>query len=305
MQAIRRKLRRLPHQLCDLQDLGGCRVILPSIADVRTLVSMVRDRSRHIIRDENDYIKRPKKDGYRSHHLMLNFQGRDRTAVHDHRRIELQVRTRLQHSWATAVEAVGLFRGEDLKGNKGSENWLRLFKLMSAEFAMAESSKAPSNVPSHDDRVRELRELDAELDASAMLQNMSHAVRWTDIAVPSNTPARYYLIRFDNALKRVVVEPHFVPRWAMKSYDNAEELDNQSGRETSNVVLVEADKIENLKVAYPNYFGDVQLFKTQLNRLLKGKDVEEYTVAPQEQVNVSRPRENPDLVWFKRRIRWS
>src|SRR4051812_1371807 len=35
MQAIRRKLRRLPYQLCDLQDLGGCRVILPSIADVR------------------------------------------------------------------------------------------------------------------------------------------------------------------------------------------------------------------------------------------------------------------------------
>ncbi|UPK31249.1 nucleotidyltransferase family protein [Bradyrhizobium sp. 195] len=54
MQAIRRKLRRLPHQLCDLQDLAGCRVILPSIADVRTLVSLVRDRARHIIRDEND-----------------------------------------------------------------------------------------------------------------------------------------------------------------------------------------------------------------------------------------------------------
>jgi hypothetical protein len=304
MQAIRRKLRRLPYQLCDLQDLGGCRVILPSIADVRRLGSLVRDRSRHVIREETDYIRRPKKDGYRSHHLMLNFQGHGKSVVHDHRRIELQIRTRLQHSWATAVEAVGLFRGEDLKGKQGSEDWLRLFKLMSAEFAMAEGCKEPSNVPCHDDRVKELRELDGKLDAAAMLQNMSHTIRWTDIAI-SSEKARYYLIRFDNTNKRVVVEPHFTPRWAMESYDNAEALDNQSGLETANVVLVEADKIEGLKAAYPNYFGDVQLFKAQLNRLLKGKDVEEYTVAPQERVTARRPHENPDLTWFKRRIRWS
>jgi hypothetical protein len=57
--------------------------------------------------------------------------------------------------------------------------------------------------------------------------------------------------------------------------------------------------------AYPNYFGDVQLFKTQLNKLTKGKDIEEYTVKPQETV-APRPRENPDLSWIKRRnkIRW-
>jgi hypothetical protein len=236
---------------------------------------------------------------------MLNFRGRGPAAVHDHRRIELQVRTRLQHSWATAVEAVGLFRGEDLKGNKGSERWLRLFKLMSAEFAVAEGCKEPPGVPAHHDRVTEIRELDGILSAAAMLQNMSHAVRWTDIAISPTSPVRYYLIRFDNANKRVDVEPYFVPRSAVLSYDNAEEMDNESGKETANVVLVEADKIENLKDAYPNYFGDVQLFKTQLNRILKGKDIEEYTVAPQETVATHRPRENPDLGWFKRRIRWT
>jgi hypothetical protein len=192
-----------------------------------------------------------------------------------------------------------------LKGNKGSPEWLRLFKLMSAEFAAAEGCKEPSGVPPHHQRVTEIRELDDALSASAMLQNMSHAVRWTEIALSAREHARYYLIRFDNANKRVEVEPYFAPRWAVQSYDNAEAIDNQSGKETSNIVLVEADKIENLRDAYPNYFGDVQLFKTQLNRILKGKDIEEYTVAPQETVSTQRPRENPDLSWFKRRIRWS
>lgn len=305
MQAIRRKLTRLQYALCELQDLGGCRVIVPSIIDVRSLVQMVRERTRHGVRDESDYLKRPKKDGYRSHHLMLNFRGRGPSAVHDNRRIELQIRTRLQHSWATAVEAVGLFRGEDLKGNKGSVQWLRLFKLMSAEFAAAEGCREPPGVPDQLSRIGEIKELDNLLSASATLQNMSHAVRWTDIAIPPSSPVRYYLIRFDNANKRVAVEPYFAPRRAVLSYDNAEAMDNQSGQETSNVVLVEADKVENLKDAYPNYFGDVQLFKTQLNRILKGKDIEEYTVAPQETVATQRTREKPDLSWFKRRIRWS
>jgi hypothetical protein len=67
---------------------------------------------------------------------------------------------------------------------------------------------------------------------------------------------------------------------------------------------VEADKLENLKDAYPNYFGDVQLFKMQLSNIVKGKDITEYKVKPQETVK-PRPRENPNLSWLKRRIRWS
>jgi Region found in RelA / SpoT proteins len=138
MQAIRRKLTRIGLNLGQLQDLGGCRAIVPKIADVSILVGVLRDRSRHHLRAENDYIANPKKDGYRSHHLMFCFRGRGTAKYYNDRRIEVQIRTRMQHSWATAVEAVGLFRSEDLKGNKGNADWLRLFQLMSAEFAVAE-----------------------------------------------------------------------------------------------------------------------------------------------------------------------
>jgi hypothetical protein len=73
--------------------------------------------------------------------------------------------------------------------------------------------------------------------------------------------------------------------------------------ESVNSVLVEADKIESLKDAYPNYFGDVQLFKRNLSDVTRGKDAKEYTMPPQQTV---RPvaRETPDLSWFKRRMRW-
>jgi hypothetical protein len=125
MQAIRKKLKRINLHLNQIQDLGGCRAILDSMTDVRTLVQAVRDRSRHNLRPEKDYIAAPKADGYRSHHLIVCFCGKGPAAVHNDRRIEIQVRTRLQHSWATAVEAVGLFRGEYLKGSQGDRRWRR------------------------------------------------------------------------------------------------------------------------------------------------------------------------------------
>jgi ppGpp synthetase/RelA/SpoT-type nucleotidyltranferase len=69
-------------------------------------------------------------DGYRSHHLSLEFKpAKKEDEAYAGRRIELQVRTRLQHSWATAIEAVSLYRNQDLKHHKGDADWLRLFAL--------------------------------------------------------------------------------------------------------------------------------------------------------------------------------
>jgi ppGpp synthetase/RelA/SpoT-type nucleotidyltranferase len=306
MQAIRKKLRRIGLNLNQLQDLGGCRAILNSMADVRSLVGSIRERSRHEMRPEKDYIASPKSDGYRSHHLILSYRGEGAAAMHDDRRIEIQVRTRLQHSWATAVEAVGLFRGEYLKGSQGDAQWLRLFKLMSAEFAAAEGCPEPPDLPQQVIRISEIRHLDKELEASRTLDKLSYAVHYTRDAVinPLSRPT-YYLIRFDNLTKEVLVEPIFYPKSAVSSYDNAEALDNKTGTNKENIVLVEADKLESLKVAYPNYFGDVQLFKAQLNLIVKGRSAQEYSVRPQEAAPM-RPKEKPsDLRWLRGWRRWS
>ena len=44
-------------------------------------------------------------------------------------KVELQLRTRLQHAWATANEIVGTFRREELKSGEGGPDWLRYFVL--------------------------------------------------------------------------------------------------------------------------------------------------------------------------------
>ncbi len=301
MPAIRRKLSRVRWDLDQLQDLGGCRAILPSMADVRVLIGVLQD-SRHTIRKQDAYIDQPKKDGYRSHHLMLDYVGRGPSSVFDGRRIEIQVRTGLQHSWATAVESVGLLRSEDLKAGKGSGKWLRLLALMSAEFAHFEGCPEPPGVPARADRIAEIKTLNQELEAAATLDNVSNAVDYIDTAVASSTKPSHYLIIYENKTKQVHVRPQFIPKNAVIEYDNAEAIDNKADGETRNVVLVEVDKLDHLKRAYPNYFGDVQLFRTNLQRIVKGKSLEPYTIVRQEIVP-PKPRELIDSSWLRRRYK--
>jgi hypothetical protein len=68
--------------------------------------------------------------------------------------------------------------------------------------------------------------------------------------------------------------------------------------------LVEGVKLANLKRAYPNYFGDVQLFKMQLGELVGGGEVREFEVALQKR-SIPTPRERADPSWMFRRGLWT
>ena len=156
MRSVRKKLRRLSSKLDQIQDLGGCRAILPSMKDANIFLECYQDKAKHSLHNAKDYISEPKVGGYRSFHLNYRYRGEGEAEVYNGRRIELQIRTRLQHSWATAVEAVGVFRQEDLKAGQGDPRWLRLFDLMSAELARAENCPEAEHLPGHKDRVWEI-----------------------------------------------------------------------------------------------------------------------------------------------------
>jgi hypothetical protein len=300
MSSIRSKLGRLDGNLRQLQDLGGCRAIVPTIGDVRKLVRDIVEKSPHVLKSQNPYMDEPRDSGYRSHHLVFAFEPRDATEKgYAGRLIEVQIRSRLQHSWATAVEAVGLYRDEKLKNGVGSADWLRLFKLMSLEVAASEGceyAKEGSN-----SRVQEIIALNASLDAIRTLDTLSHAVSNLDRILPDrHHKPRYCLIEYDHQLKRVNV----------KYLDGPSKIGgalNEANDSRYSSVVVEMDKIDNLKEAYPNYFGDVQLFKSSLSLVVNGKAVEQYSLPPIEKVPPP-PKEIPDDSWLRfpnrRNRRW-
>lgn len=284
MSSIRRKLTAGSNNLDQINDLGGCRVITDDNEGVQAIIRSIHEDFRHVIRREYPYIEKPKDDGYRSHHIVFDYVGQGRSAQYHGRRIELQLRTRLQHSWATAVEAIGLFRDEDLKHSEGNHDWLRLFALMSAEFSHVEGCAVHPTMPCRSDRVREIRHLNSFLRATSTLEDLKNL---TDYAANYiYDPGRFFLIHYGKD-HRVRVESF---NSAVVGANNLRGLEERIvvGEETSKVVLVEVDKIDKLVETYPSYFGDVSLFVRNLKSICDGRDAIEYSMIPQERVAVKK-----------------
>jgi len=265
MSSIRRKLRR-NRTLYQIQDISGCRAIMWSMDNLRELQNIyLNGGSRHEVIDQDNYIAEPKRDGYRSHHLVLRFDGPEEHTGGNRLVVEVQLRSRLQHAWATAVEAVGFVRKENLKAGEGSPEWLRLFQLMSGEIARAEGCLVPPSCPEGErERRAELRELEASLEAIKTLESYNQAIRHAEeyLSLRGNS----YLIRYDMDSHRVSVSTFSQFRSAAVQYFNAEMF----SAESENSVLVEVDRVEDLRDAYPNYFLDVTRFTTLLRTAVLG-----------------------------------
>lgn len=300
--SIRDKLRRSPGKLDQMQDLGGVRAVVDDVESVRQLIERCRIQFPHRIQKEYDYISEAKFDGYRSHHIVYRFTSDD--AEFQGRRVELQIRTRLQHAWATAVEAVGLLRNENFKSGMGDKEWRELFALMSEEFSIAEGARALDSGDAQARR-RRLRRLNIRLRAVETLEKSRRAVDYTDQYVQPSHKPQYYLLKFDRLNQVVTVETFSAIDSETAAFHDAELKAEERGDASATYALVEVEAIDKLKAAYPNYFMDVEAFQRNLSVICEGADSISYTLEPQQIVLRTKPREKPiDLSWFRRRHRW-
>jgi ppGpp synthetase/RelA/SpoT-type nucleotidyltranferase len=162
------KLTRHPTMsVTTMHDLGGCRVVLESVDEVDRLVSELRDlpRARNRVTRVYDYLHDdpgPKESGYRGVHLAYEYRA-SKPEYHG-LRIELQVRTQLQHAWATAVETMDLFSGSELKYGKGEPDVIRFFVLVSSLMAREEgTSSVPGAEEAAEGLLSELAQLESHL----------------------------------------------------------------------------------------------------------------------------------------------
>lgn len=100
-------------KLPQMQDIRGCRVIVSSVAQVRALaVNFQKSRTRNKFDHTDDYIDRPQRTGYRGIHLIYRFSSAKTLRLCNGLKIEIQLRSPLQHAWATAVETAARLRGK-------------------------------------------------------------------------------------------------------------------------------------------------------------------------------------------------
>ena len=269
LSSITHKLERFQSlRLSQMQDIGGCRAVLSNLNQIYELIKRYETSDlRHVKDDLDDYIVNPKPSGYRGVHLIYKYNS-EKIAAYNGLYIEIQIRSKLQHAWATAVETVGTFLNQPLKSSIGEEKWLRMFALMGSIFALRERSKVlvPNTPLSKKELVSELKTIVAELDVINSLQMFSAAINVTQ---PGEKKDKHYFL-----LKLVPSQQEMtVSSFSRKQLEQAtaayleveKELKNQQG---TDAVLVSADSLANLKRAYPNYFLDTQVFLNELKRAI-------------------------------------
>jgi hypothetical protein len=245
-------------RLSMMQDIGGCRAVMANVKQVVRLVHNYKTSDiKHKLHQEDDYITKPKPSGYRGIHLVYRYNGRK--TEYNGLKIEIQIRSEIQHAWATAVETVGMFTQQALKSSQGHKDWLRYFALMGSAFAKMESTNLVPGTPSDNAELKSemvgyFEKLDVENHLHAYgtaLQELEHF----------ESDAHYFLLTLDTATKKLEVQGYKFEELKKASEDYLAVEKTIQGS-TKDAVLVSVDSISALRKAYPNYFLDTNAFIT-------------------------------------------
>ena len=137
--SIQAKLSKLSTmRLTQMEDIGGCRAVVRNVGMVRRLAKIyATSRTKHKPLHLVDYVQTPRETGYRGIHLIYSYFSDSKPACNG-LKIEIQLRSRQQHAWATAVETVETFTAQGIKDGRGNVRWQRFFALMGTYIALNE-----------------------------------------------------------------------------------------------------------------------------------------------------------------------
>lgn len=274
LSSIQTKLSLLGNsQLGGMQDIGGCRAILKTVEQVNKLVDVYdladikNPLGRPKLIDSDDYILNPKASGYRSVHLVIKYESFAQTCqAWNGLKIEIQIRSRLQHYWATAVETASTILGEPLKSGKGNKKWIRFFALAGSAFAAIEKSELVPNTPTDwNELCGEIKALWFELQISNFLEG---CVITTDLSKKNLKTYERFLLRLDSKEQRISVKGYAqndilkaTQEYLLAEKETADKFEIQ-------VVLVSVDSLSKLRIAYPNYYADTTGFLNAIKAII-------------------------------------
>jgi len=254
--------------LSQMQDIGGCRAVFTDCDKVYRMAALLQREAKHQPKIK-DYIENPQTNGYRSLHIVRRYHSA-KHPEYDKLRIEIQLRTQLQHAWATAFEVVEYMTGVTLRRAQEEGDWKRFFQLMATALAMKEGRPLVPWTPT--DRSELKRELIAVATRADVIQRLGNFGTLFTIHKhlgESHKGAYYYLLNMVVNTDRGMML-NFAPykksdlSKAMLAYEEAERNAVRDAHTSTNVVLVAVKSVKALKKAYPNYFADTGLFLNEI-----------------------------------------
>ncbi|MDR3414070.1 MAG: RelA/SpoT domain-containing protein [Formivibrio sp.] len=248
------KLIRLPKmELSRMDDIAGCRLIFTNIKDLYEFREKFHNAHfKHRLRnnlDKYDYIKIPKKTGYRGVHDIYDYDvnsknGKNLTGLF----VEIQYRTVVQHAWSTAVEVIGLVTESQPKFQKGDNRYNEVMAMASEILARSfEDSLGPFPHLDNHTLVESFLKLDNELKLISTLRGLNSATK-------EFTEKRNAILIFSPSGELEIKTFRDATEALRSLFDLEREFPDRD------IVLVKADTSDEVRIAFKNYFSDARDF---------------------------------------------
>lgn len=229
------KLYRYPKMnLSRMWDIAGCRIIVDSNDDVYSFKRRIENNSQIIIKKEYDYIKNPQEEGYKSLHLFLQVPDKDFV-------VELQIRNRNDHNWATLVEITDLLFNSKLKEYGDNEDLFVFHQLLSRRFEL---------------------NIEEKIKIASIIKKYKYLDKLTDVFSRNYVQVRKQWVDLEDSKRYnyflIETSAESIPK--IKSFNKFEEaekeyLDLYKNNTNANIVLtyLPNPKYHQISIAYSNY----------------------------------------------------
>lgn len=259
--------------LSTMQDVGGVRIIFSSLDDLYDAKNLLTTNciSEFVIDDVVDYIEKPRNTGYRAIHFVFRYLPNDKTHDCYGQKIELQLRTKIQHAWAMGVETAELITGSALKDGVEDSEWQVFFRDISVCFYSVDigSCECKKNEKEIIDSIVSNTKINPKYIED--LRSVMTMVTINDSEGETERKSEvdgYYLmdVNYKSRLSRIVFFPKEERDKAIENY-NQQERENEG--QPKDVILVSVPSIKNLKEMYPSYYFDASKFISLAYKFVK------------------------------------
>lgn len=254
-----RKLKRFSVRLTQLQDIGGCRIIVKNNNKVDELLKhiknkLVKSKYFKLIKIVDYREKGRDESGYRSVHLIIE---REKCTL------EIQLRSQLQHFWAESIERTSIIYGCHLKELEGDLSVISYFKAESNVLYEIECGRKPTDSQIKDlDRQRLLAEkiILEKNNYKLLVKGINHKFMTGMIMKESRLKGKIHnwLLVF-NWKSGEFVEWSVVERNPIKANERYKEKEklygNVEGTSNYEVVLIGSSNAATIRHTHSHYFG--------------------------------------------------
>ncbi|WP_022703564.1 RelA/SpoT domain-containing protein [Pseudorhodobacter ferrugineus] len=248
--------------LSTMHDIAGVRAIFRSVKEIHEFRAQMRlSKAQHILiheTDKFDYLTNPKNTGYRGiHEVMERHVDSKSGAAWNGLKFEVQLRTAVQHAWATAVEIFDDTQSARFKFQKSANPAYEQFMIASEIFARVHEQSVGCLADRTD---TELANRFTELEEETRTVTMIHGLQ---VAV------NYRPLEKNSILQRTHDGQLFV--YPFSSFPQALRAISaiEARPETLNAVLVGAKTPYHIREAFRNYFEDTSDFVALLDDALR------------------------------------